>query len=202
MNQARRYSSLDELEDDFRRQIETVDDPVEKADLRVAKAEAQVAFKQQEAQSRELNAYKRLAMVEYPNAAKFPELVSGSNEQEIMQSAKEAHERLSSLADGTAGASAFDQFRDNARDQNPYGRAGVIGGGATPGSSHVSPDMAEARWNHQFAQRFNDAPRDAYGTRLGINPADVNRYTTNRFVDHVRDRVSFWGRMTNSSYRG
>lgn len=196
--QNQRYNSVEELEEDFRRRIDAVDDPVEKADLRVEKANAMVDFRQQVAMGRELDAYKRLAMVEYPNAAKFPELISGNTEEEIRQSAKDVHERVTSLSDRTADMSSFERFRQDAQ-QNPYGRPGVLGGGSNPGSSYTPPDMQEERWRQNFAQRFNDAPRDAYGTRIGIAPQDVDRYAVGRMVDHMKDQVAFWTGMTNSS---
>jgi hypothetical protein len=198
--QPRRYSSMEELEADFQRQIDSVDDPVEKAELRVNKAEAQVAYRRQEAEGRMADAWKRLAMVEYPNAGKFPELITGNTEEEIRQSAKDVHERVTSLADRTAGASVFDQVRSDVG--NPYGRPGVIGGGAAPGSAYVAPDMAEERWRNRFAQQFNEAQRNTYGERMGISPRDVDRYTTGRAVEHLKDRIHFFGRLTNSSYRG
>lgn len=200
-NQSKRYSSMEELEGDFQRQIDSVDDIAEKTELRVAKANAQVEYKRQEAEGRMLDALKRLAMVEYPNAAKFPELISGSTEDEIRQSAKEVHERVTSLSDRTANASVFDQVREDIGG-NPYGRAGVLGGGSAPGSAYVPPDMAEERWQQRWAAQFNDAPRDAYGTRVGINPRDVDRYAVGRAVAHLKDRIHFFGRLTNSSYRG
>ena len=202
MNQPRRYDSLDQLEADFQRRIDAVDDPAEKADLRVEKANAQVQFRQQEAEVRELAAYKQLALTEFPIVKGFEDLVTGSNEAEIMDSARLVAERLSAV--GQKDASAFEDFRDRVNDVrgNPYGAAGVRGGGSQPGSAYVSPDQADARWEQNFARQFNDAPRDAYGQRMGISPRDVDRYAQQRFTNHIRDQVGFWAELTNSSYRG
>ena len=200
--QARQYSNLEDLEEDFRRQRAAIDDPVQRAELLTQEAEAKVRFKEQAAQGRLVEAWRKLAMQEYPLASKFPQLVGGATEEEIMQSAKEAHEQLASLTQHNADT--FDQFRGQvmADQGNPYGRAGVLGGGASPGSQYVSPEQADERWERNFARSFNEAPRDAYGQRIGVSPRDVDRYASQRFVNHIKDRVAFWATMTNSSFQG
>lgn len=195
--QIRRYQSLEELERDYEQKIAQVEDPVEKAEWRVKMAEAKVQHRQQEAQDRMIDAWKRLALVEYPQAAKFPELVRGETEDEIRQSAKEAHERVAALSDHSAGPASFDDLRRHAQDL--YGRGGVVGGSTPAPPAYVPPDMAEERWAQNWAQRFNDAPRDIYGARQGLSPSDVDRYTRHRFTSHVKDRVRFWGQLTRSS---
>lgn len=203
MTQVKQYSSLEELAAEYRRLREQADDPIQKAELLAAEAEAKVVFNQQAAENRLIDAWKKLAMQDYPLAAKFPQLISGNTEEEIMESAKETHEQLASLTQGNT--STFDQFRDsvvNRDQQNPYGRAGVLGGGSQPGSQYTPPEQQTERWQRQFAQQFNDAPRDAYGQRVGISPRDVDRYAQQRFTDHIKDQVGFWAELTNSSYRG
>jgi len=201
-HQPKQYASLDDLEEDFRRQRSAVDDPLAKSELLTAEAEAKVAFKEQAAHGKLLEAWRRLAIQEYPLAAKFPQLVTGATEDEIMASAREAHEQLAQMTQGSVNA--FDQFRDRVAETpgNPYGRPGVLGGGSTPGSPYVAPEQQKERWQRNFAQSFNEAPRDAYGQRVGISPRDVDRYASERFVDHIKDQIGMWAELTNSSYRG
>src|SRR2546423_316894 len=67
-----------------------------------------------------------------------------------------------------------------------YGRSGT--GGMGPGSAMpsrpVTPEQAIERWQGQFAEEFNSAPRDRYGQRQGLNPHDVDRYASTRFTSH------------------
>lgn len=201
-NQQRRYNSVEEIERDFEARITGVDDPLEKAELRVQMAEARIAFRSQEANDRMIDAWKRLAIVEYPGAAKFSELVHGNTEEEIRASAKEVHERVGSLQQQATNTDSFDQLRTQATEL--YGRSGS--GGTGPGASapaaYTPPNRAEERWAMQFAEQFNNAPKDMYGTRQGLSASDVDRYARYRFVNHVQDRVRFWGRLTNGSFVG
>jgi hypothetical protein len=200
MQSQRRYNSVEEIERDFEARIAQVDDPLEKAELRVQMAEARIGLRNQEANDRMVDAWKRLALTEFPAASKFPELVRGSTEDEIRASAREVAERVGQLQ-ATPTADSFDQLRDQATQL--YGRTGTGGtgpGGGMP-SSYVSPDKAEERWAGDFARRFNDAPRDMYGVRVGISPSEVDRYARQRFVSQIQERVGFWGQITNSSYR-
>jgi hypothetical protein len=201
MQQQRRYNSVEEIERDFEGRINGVEDPLEKAELRVQMAEARIQYRNQEAQDRMVDAWKRLALVEYPGAGKFPELVRGANEEEIRQSAKEVHERVGSLQQQTAGADSFDRLREQAGQL--YGRSGSGGTGPGAGApmAYTPPDRTEERWAMQFAERFNAAPRDAYGVRQGLSSAEVDRYARHRFVNHITDRVRFWSSLTNSSMR-
>ncbi len=197
-NQGRRYNSVEEIERDFEVRIGQTDDPLEKAELRVQMAEARIGLRNQEANDRMVDAWKRLALTEYPGAAKFPELIRGTTEDEIRASAREVAERVGALQ-AAPTADSFDQLRQQATDL--YGRSGTGGNGVGAPAGYVSPDKAEERWAAGFAQKFNEAPRDMYGVRQGISPADVDRYARQRFVSQIQDRVAFWGQLTNSSYR-
>lgn len=53
------------------------------------------------------------------------------------------------------------------------------------------------RQEQRFADRFNSAPRDAYGQRLGISPAEVAQYASSRFSAHVRSEMQFWHDLSN-----
>jgi len=202
MPEGRKYSTLEELERDFEQKLAGVDDPADKADIRVQMAEAKIDFRRAESEARMVDAWRRLALLENPAAAKFPELVVGASEEEIRNSAKEVATRVQSLAAREMGPSAFDQVREQANDL--YGRAGA--GGTGPGSqaptTYVPAGRAEERWAQQFAERFNDAPKDMYGMRTGIQPAEVDRYVRARAIGHIQDRVRFWGQLTRSDYRG
>jgi hypothetical protein len=199
----RKYQSVQDIETDFERRIQNEDDPLAKADLRVELAQAKIDFRNEESQIKLVDTWRRLALVEYPAAGKFPELVTGNTEEQIMLSAKEAADRVNSLqTQAQGGGNAFDQVRDRAAEL--YGRgsgSGGIGGGTNTMTGGVSPDRGEERWAQQFAEHFNDAPRDAYGMRLGVNPRDVTRYTNHRFVTQIKDRIGFWGRLTRSDFR-
>lgn len=202
MQTRHRYDTVEQLEQDFNRRIEAVDDPLDKAELRVQMADARIEFRNQEAHNRMVDAWKRLAVVEYPGAGKFPELITGNTEDEIKESARNAHERVTQLQAHQTTPGAYDQVRERA--QELYGRSGSggIGPGSGVPSPYVSPEKGDERWAQNFAQSFNDAPRDVYGQRMGLSPSDIDRYTRHRFVGHVSDRVRFWGQLTRSDGLG
>ena len=193
------YNSLDEIDRDFGQRIEREEDPVQKAELRVQAAQAKVAFREQEANGRMVDAWRRLAIVEFPQAGKFPELVRGSTEDEIRASAKEVHERVAGMMRGAQGGEDnFQRVQQDARQL--YGPSGSgVGGGMPAFGQPANPDMAEERWRQGFADSFNSARRDIYGQRMDIAPGDVDRYVRGRFTTHVADRVKFWGQLTRSS---
>jgi|SRR5215469_1812873 len=200
----RKYQSVEDIEREFESRIRAEEDPVAKADLRVELAQAKIDFRGQEAQDRMKDAWRRLAMTEFPQAAKFPELLHGETEEEIRISAKEVSDRLESLMKQTATADSFSQVRDFAQNYS-YGRgtgSGGIGPDSRPPTSYTPPDRGEERWRMEFAQKFNDSPRDAYGSRIGVNPNDVDRYVRGRAVEHIADKVRFWGQLTRSDFRG
>lgn len=72
-----------------------------------------------------------------------------------------------------------------------YGRTGSggTGPGAVPPMRAVTPEQNQRQWEQQFAEQFNSAPRDRYGFRQGLNPYDVDRYATSRFVDHLQNAI-------------
>lgn len=196
------FSSLEDIDGYYNGLVAREDDPVQKAELRVQAAQEKVRFRESEANGRMVDAWRRLAIVEFPNAGKFPELVRGGTEEELRASAKEVHERVSGMMKGAQGGDdGFRGLQDRARDL--YGPSGGSGGGnafaQNLGGSGTPPNMAEERWRQDFAQRFNNAQRDQYGQRLDMSPQEIDRYVRGRFTDHVSERVRFWGNLTRSS---
>lgn len=196
--QQRKYQSVEEIERDFERRIQNEDDPLGKADLRVELAQAKIDFRGEEARGRLVEAWRRLAMSEYPLAAKFPQLITGETEEEIMQSAKAAAEGLATLQNQTSTPDVLDQFQTQL-----YGRGSGSGGnGPTTGAIASSgPDRNEERWAWKWAENFNDAPRDAYGQRMGISGRDADRFANYRFVTQLKDQMRMWGNLTRSDFR-
>ena len=191
------FETAEDIDREYARRIELEPDAGRKADLRVEAAEAKIALKERADQQRMRNAWHKLALMEFPHAAKFPELVVGNTEEEMRESAKVAHERVQEMMRGVGtGDEAMDVMRQRAQDI--YGPGPSTGSAGAAPMGFTPPNMAEERWNANFAQRFNDAPRDAYGQRIGISPADVARYTNNRFVGHVKNALRFWANMTRS----
>lgn len=137
-----------------------------------------------------IEAWKRLALHEHPDAAKLPGMTAGTTEDEIMESARRAAEVVQDIRSGND-----DTFE---RARAAYGPAPVGGSSAGVPSAYTPPDMAKERWNQQFAERFNNADRDAYGMRLGISARDITRYTNNRFIAHVKDLLAMSAGMTRS----
>ena len=192
------FDSPEDVDREYARRIENEPDPGRKAELRVAAAEAKLELQRHATNQRMVAAWKQLAIMEYPHAAKFAEMVVGNTEEELRQSAETVHKRVEEMVSGNSDS--FDQVRQQAQDF--YGRGpttGTTGGAGNAPLGYTAPNMAEERWNREFAERFNNAPRDLYGQRLGISPSDVTRYTNNRFISQVKDRIRFWGAMTRSS---
>ena len=187
------FENPEDIDRRYAREIELETDPGRKAELRVQAAEAKIALKERDAQQRMVGAWKRLALIEYPHAGKFPELVVGNTEEEIREAAQAAHQRVEEMMRGAGGSD--DTFE---RARQAYGPGPTTGGNVSAPSAYTPPNMAEERWNMNFAQRFNEAPRDAYGQRQGISSQEITRYTNNRFIQHVKDRLNFWADMTRS----
>ena len=187
------FETAEDIDREYGRRIEQERNPVRRSELQVEAARAKVQL-ELESKNKELIAnWTELALYKFPEARKFPQLVTGATEQEILLSAEAAHKQVEELMRGTSGEqAAFDQARA------AYGPAPVGGGSTGVPSAYTPPNMANERWNMQFAQRFNEAPRDAYGQRQGISPADVTRYTNQRFVDHVKNALNMWAMMTRS----
>lgn len=137
-------------------------------------------------------AWTNLALTTYPEAAQLRELVTGNSREEIMASAADVAERVKAIAGGTD-----DTFE---RARQAYGPGPTTGGGfgSVPSPFAGDRDAQRIRRENQFAEKFNNAPRDAYGQRLGISPAETTEYTSSRFVNHVRNALSYWATMTRS----
>ena len=187
------FETAEDIDREYSRRIEQERNPVRRSELQVEAARAKVELELRSKNQELVNNWKELAFYRFPESRKFPELVTGTTEQEIMLAAEAAHKRVEEMMRGTTSEqAAFDQARA------AYG-PGPVGGGSTGvPSSYTPPNMAEDRWNLQFAERFNNAPRDAYGQRQGISPADITRYTTNRFVAMAKDRLNLIAAMTRS----
>lgn len=191
------FETADDIDREYGRRIELEPDAGRKADLRVEAAEAKIALKERADNQRMRNAWHKLALMEYPHAAKFPELVVGNTEEEMRESAKVAHERVQEMMRGVGtGEEAMDVMRQRAQDI--YGPGPSTGSSGAAPMGFTPPNMQQERWNAGFAERFNNAPRDSYGQRLGISPQEITQYTNNRFITHVKDRLRFWANMTRS----
>src|SRR5262249_30586625 len=93
------------------------------------------------------------------------------------------------------GGSSLDDVGQRAQDV--YGPGPSTGsGGGFPAFS--MPGVHMTREELRIAQKLNDAPRDAYGQRMGGSDAGINAYTTSRFVGHVKDRIRYWAMQTRS----
>jgi hypothetical protein len=192
------FETPEDIDREYQRRIEQAPNGAEAAKLRVEAAEAKLQLRQQAENLKLVDAWKKLALIEFPHAAKFPELVQGRTEDEILRAAEAAHKRVEEMMRQTgSGDPRFDSVRQQAQDF--YGPGPSTGGSTGAPTGYTPPNMAEDRWNRQFAEQFNNAPRDMYGQRMGISPSDVTRFTNNRFITHVKDRIRFWGQMTRSS---
>src|SRR5262245_20483821 len=106
----------------------------------------------------------KLALHEHPEAAAFPELVTGNTEDEVMASAASAAERVRAMS-GNGNNDPYQQARDL------YGPGPSTGGASAPmGFSRQDPDRETIRRENAFAEKFNNAPLDPYGQRIGISP--------------------------------
>src|SRR5215475_2562960 len=193
------FETAEDVDREYARRIEAESDAVRRAELRAEAAEQKVKIKEQGLQQRMVAAYRKAAFVDFPKASQFPELVQGNTEEEIMRSAEAAHKRVQDMENaitGGRGVTPMDQMRQQAQDF--YGPGPSTGSTGVAPMGYTPPNMAEERWNQNFAQRFNDAPRDAYGQRMGISPTETMRYTNNRFVNHVKGALRYWAMLTRS----
>ena len=185
-----------DIEREYARLIDREADPLKRSELEVEAAKLKIQLAQQ-AQKRELvGNWKELALYKFPLARQLHELVTGNSQAEIEASAEAAHKRVDDMLKTAQGPDdQFDRVRQQAQDY--YGRA-PVGGGGTSNVATSSVDAQKRRAEAAFVDKFNNAPRDAFGQRMGISPQEINTYTSTRFVDHVKDRLNFWAMMTRS----
>jgi hypothetical protein len=69
---------------------------------------------------------------------------------------------------------------------------------ATQLREHNRNEEAQRR-AQQFADQFNNAPLDMYGTRMGISPRATEEFTNHRFITTLKERIRFWGELGNMS---
>jgi len=143
------YTSIEDIERDYGKRIKAAGDDAEAVrDLRTELSEAKADFREQQAQIRELAAAKRSALIEYPGAKDFEDLITGKTEDEIMAAAKAVHERAMKLKGSQAPAV---DPREAAREA--YGSpAAVGGGGGTPPPAKKDPND---EFLAEFARKFN-----------------------------------------------
>src|SRR5262249_206911 len=91
------FETFEDIDREYGRPIEPEPGSGRKAELRVEAAEAKMALKERADVQKMRNAWHKLALMEYPHAAKFPELVVGNTEEEMRDSAKAAHERVQEM---------------------------------------------------------------------------------------------------------
>ena len=196
------FDTPQDIDREYSRRIDQESDPIRKADLRIEAATLKSDMVAAQKNAQLVSKLKELALHRFPEAAAFPQLVTGSTEDEIMQSAEAAHNRVVEIRRGASGVDPYEDARQQA--QQFYGRGSAVGGTASMGTPAASAttDMATLRAESAFAEKFNNAPRDAYGQRMGISPQETAQYTNSRFIDHVKNAVSYWAMMTNSSYAG
>ena len=132
----------------------------------------------------------REALNEYPGARGLEHFLTGADADAIMEQARELHER--------AGAHDTESEPDlRTQAQQLYGRAGT-GGGALGVPVLSTPERENERRMFKIAQEFNEAPRDAYGQRIGIRPSDIDFYTRERGIEHLRNQVLRWAVLSRS----
>lgn len=138
------WTSLDDIERDFNKKIKAAgDDADEVRELRISLSEAKAEFREQQAEKRALEAAKRAALVDYPLAAKFAGLITGSTAEEIEEKAKQLHEGLQALQPPPPDP------KQAARDA--YGDTSAVGGGTPPKPQQDPNDAFLA----DFANKFN-----------------------------------------------
>lgn len=194
------FETAEDVDREYDRRIHQEQNPVERSKLQVEAARAKVELELRAKNQELVNNWKELALYKFPEAAAFPQLITGTTEHEILQSAEAAHNRVVEIRRGTSGMDPIVEARQQA--QEFYGRGSTVGGASSTGTpaGFATTDTAALRQERQFAEKFNSAPRDAYGQRMGISPAEITEYTNSRFFDHVRNAIQYWGMMTNSSY--
>jgi hypothetical protein len=192
------FETADDVDREYQRRIDSEPDRIRKAELKAEAAEAKVRLREAAADQRAVDAYRKAAFADFPEAKLFPQLVTGTTESEIMASAEAAHNRVVELRGGARGEDPYEDARRQAQEY--YGRGPTTGGATGTPTGYVPPDMGKVRKELAFAEKFNNAPRDGYGQRMGISPQETAEYTNSRFIDHVKNAVNYWGMMTNSSY--
>lgn len=206
------YTTIDEIEKDFNAKIAATEDATEKAELRAQKAEARAEFRitamenkaredaearEAQVRERERSAWTREALVEYPLAAQFPELVRGNSEEEIKASAKATHERINRFAEETKTAALATASppppatTQNANEpvirqaQQAYGAVTGAGGGQPPDNSPESEKILQ-----NYVEKYNYGQRGKFfGERVDVSPSQTDEYVRLRGGPHLLEQL-------------
>jgi hypothetical protein len=152
------FESVEAIRKSFGKQIKDAED-ADKPALQLAQAEAIAEFADKRAAAAERKGWLRDALDEFPAAKDFPELITGSTEEEIKASAKATSERVAKLTAGNANPEADKLYGEPIRP-----------GGGTPPPPRQSDDE---KFIGDFQKRWNE---NGANGGAGVTKVEIDKY--------------------------
>lgn len=208
------FQTLEELDKHFKGLMNAEEDPLKKADIRADYADAKADFKiqqfelkqkaeqeareakqreeaaarEQQVRERERQAWIREALVEYPEAKAFQEMVTGETEDEIKASAKSTHERVLVLKPPPAQNNGTSQEEARNRAREAYGAVTGSGGSGTAPNSSEDPDWV---FQTEYADKYNNGRLGGqFGNEImGVSRAETDKYVAKRGGSHLFEQL-------------
>ena len=167
------FESVEAIRKHFGKQIKDAED-ADKPALQLAQTEAIATFHERRANESERKGWLRDALDKFPGAKEFPELITGSTQEEIEASAGKVAERVAKL---TAASGA-----DAAAARQLYGDPIAPGHGSPP----PPRTNEEEKFIGDFQKRWNE--HDARGNG-GVTEAERDRYVQLLAGRHVAQNL-------------